>query len=57
VTTTGAIRGATVAAGPPAVTPGRPPLEGAGLVTLLVVAAAAVLEGTRSWRRRSLPSG
>src|SRR4051794_29911048 len=59
VTTTGPIRGATVAGSPAsdgATVAGRwRPIEGAGVVTLLVVAGAAILEAAR--RRRSLPSG
>jgi hypothetical protein len=61
VTTTGAIRGATVSGSAPSGGPGSPspwrPIEGAGIVTLLVVAGAAILEAARSRRRRSLPSG
>jgi hypothetical protein len=65
VTTTGPIRGATVT-GPGAAGSGLPgsgspsrwrPVEGAGVVTLLVLAGAVVLEAARSRRRRSLPSG
>ena len=65
VTTTGPIRGATVT-GPGAAGSGVPgsgspsrwrPVEGAGVVTLLVLAGAVVLEAARSRRRRSLPSG
>ena len=61
VSTTGPIRGATLPGGPvsDAGTAGGHwrPIEGAGIVTLLVVAGAAILEGARSRRRGSLPSG
>jgi hypothetical protein len=61
VSTTGPIRGATVPGSPgsDALTAGGRwrPVEGAGIVTLLVVAGAAILEAARSRRRRSLPSG
>jgi hypothetical protein len=61
VTTTGPIRGATVAGSASSDGLGSSsrwrPIEGAGLVTLLVVAGAAILEAARSRRRRSLPSG
>jgi hypothetical protein len=60
VTTTGRIRGATVAGNGSeglGSMSGWRPIEGAGLVTLLVVAGAAILEATRWRRRRSLPSG
>jgi hypothetical protein len=61
VATTGLIRGATVPGGSAldaATAGGRwRPIEGAGLVTLLVIAGAAILEAARSRRRRSLPSG
>jgi hypothetical protein len=62
VATTGAVRGATLApardeAAAPGGTPRWRPVEGAGLVTLLLVAGAGLLEAGRSWRRRSIPSG
>src|SRR3954468_21141788 len=61
VTTTGALRGATVAggAGPSGSGPVSRwrPVEGAGAVTLLAVGGGAILEAARSRRRRSLPSG
>ena len=66
VATTGVIRGATVAAdrahdSASGGTSRWRPVEGAGAVTLLVLAGAAILETARSrrrwWRRGSLPSG
>jgi hypothetical protein len=61
VATAGPIRGATVDASAPSGGPESAsrwrPIEGAGLVTLLVGAGAAILEAARSRRRRSLPSG